>query len=344
MRALVLGGVRDIIVADHPDPVLEGSDEAIVRVEAAGLCGSDLHPYLGREPAAPGVVAGHEAVGEIVAVGSGVRGFETGDRVIVPFTASCGRCPACASGLTARCARSQLFGWGDRDDTARRLDGCQAELVRIPLASSTLVRCPDVSASHAVLLADNLPTAWEAFDRTRYRDGTLAVVGLGSVGLCAVALATSMGVTDVVAFDPVAMRAAIAESLGARIVDQSTVTEIGATAVIEAAGNAPAQRMALALTRPGARISMISVQTDDSFAITPVEAYDQNLTLSLGRASVRSTLEERLADLSAVDRRSVSAIVDRPGLPLSEGPETYRAFADRRFVKATFHPRSVGSR
>lgn len=165
MRALVYDGPREIVVAEHPDPVIIDAGDAIVRVESAGLCGSDLHPYSGRERAAPGVVTGHEAVGQVVEVGANVRGFDLGDRVIVPFTTSCGQCAACLAGLSARCELGALFGWGDIHYADRRLDGCQAELVRVPLASSTLVACPDVSASHAVLLSDNLPTALVAVER-----------------------------------------------------------------------------------------------------------------------------------------------------------------------------------
>ena len=338
MKALVFDGPREIVVAEHPDPVLVEAGDAIVRVESAGLCGSDLHPYSGRERAAPGVVTGHEAVGEVVEIGADVEGFGIGDRVIVPFTTSCGQCAACRAGLSARCELGALFGWGDLYHVDRRLDGCQAELVRVPLASSTLVACPDVSASHAVLLSDNLPTALTAIERVRYQSGTLGIVGLGSVGLCAVAIARTFGIEDVTAFDPIAERAAVAESLGARVVSGAEVHEVGASAVVEAAGTSSAMRTSLAMARAGATISIISVQTEHSFAITPVEAYDQNLSLALGRASVRSALDAHIDRLAAIDEDVVAIIVDRPGLPLDEGPWAYEAFADRRFVKATFTP------
>lgn len=338
MRALVFDGPREIVVSEHPDPAIVDPDDAIVRVEAAGLCGSDLHPYSARERAAPGVVTGHEAVGEVVEAGASVRGVGIGDRVIVPFTTSCGRCAACLAGLSARCEVGRLFGWGDLYHLDRRLDGCQAELVRVPLASSTLVPCPAVSASHAVLLSDNLPTALVAIERARHESGTLAIVGLGSVGLCAIAIARASGIEDIVAFDPIATRAVVAESLGARIVSEVDVDQVGASSVVEAAGTASALRTSLAMARAGATISIISVQTERSFAITPVEAYDENLVLALGRASVKSTLDAHIERLTAMGDDVVDVIVDRPGLPLSEGPRAYEAFADRQFVKATFDP------
>lgn len=344
MKALVFGGPREIVAAEHADPVLLGAGDAIVRVESAGLCGSDLHPYTGRERAARGVVPGHEAVGEVVELGAEVRGFSVGERVIVPFTTSCGRCAACLAGLSARCEIGALFGWGDLHDLDRRLDGCQAELVRVPLASSTLVACPDVSASHAVLLADNLPTALVAIERARYGTGTLGIIGLGSVGLCAIAIARASGIQDVVAFDPIAARAAVAESLGAALVSETDVHEVGASAVVEAAGTASALRTSMSMARAGATISVISVQTEHSFSITPVEAYDENLTLALGRASVRSALDSHIDRLAAIDDEVVAAIVDRAGLSLSEGPRAYEAFADRQFVKATFIPQMTDDR
>ena len=342
MRALVFRSAGDVIVDEVADPVVVDPGDAVVRVHRAGLCGSDLHPYLGREPAAGGVVPGHEAVGEIVEVGAAVGSHAVGDRVIVPFTTSCGSCGACRSGLSARCEVGALFGWGDPSDPGRVLHGCQAELVRVPLAESTLVRCPEVEDDHAVLLADNLPTALVALDRAHRDGGTLAVVGLGSVGLCVVAIAASQGRGPVVAHDPIEARAEAARRLGAETGGEDELELVGAEAVVEAAGSPAAQRTALAMARPGATISIISVQTAPRFDISPVEAYDANLTLALGRAPVRSVLGARLDDLAAVAESAGSVVVDRPGLPLGAGPEAYRRFAERDLLKATFDPRLDG--
>ena len=311
MRALVFRGPGDVVVREVTDPAVVDPGDAVVRVHRAGLCGSDLHPYLGREPAASGVIPGHEAVGEVVEVGAGVRWFGVGDRVIVPFTTSCGSCEACLAGLSARCELGALFGWGDPSDPDRALDGCQAELVRVPLADATLVGCPDVGDDHAVLLADNLPTALVALERTGRSDGAVAVVGLGSVGLCVVAIAAARG--TVIAHDPVVARAEAARRLGAQTVGRDELGDVGAGAVVEAAGSSAAQRTAVAMARPGATISIISVQTAPTFEVSPVEAYDANLTLALGRAPVRSVRERSLEPLVAVAASAGSGIVDRPG-------------------------------
>ncbi len=335
MRALVFEGPGLITVADRPDPSIVEPSDAVVRVTRAGLCGSDLHPYLGREPLARGTVPGHEAVGVVEAVGSTVSGIEVGRRVIVPFTSSCGRCGPCLDGLSARCESGALFGWRDPEDATVGLDGCQAELVRVPLAASTLVAAPDVSDPAALLLADNLPTAFAAVHRARPQ-ASLTVVGLGAVGLCAVAVARRMGVGRIVAIDPVEARLAAAVGFGAVAGVPGHIEPT--SAVIEAAGSPAAQRTALGCAAPGAVVSIISVQTSTEMPFTPIEAYDRNLTVAWGRAPVRSILDSQLDFLAEVAREIVDAVVDRPGLKLDEGPDAYRAFADRAFIKAALDP------
>ncbi|HDK45280.1 MAG TPA: alcohol dehydrogenase, partial [Actinobacteria bacterium] len=220
MRGLTLDGVETITFRDDlPDPRLEADTDAIVAVRRAGLCGSDLHPYLGRESVRFGVIPGHEVVGEVTEIGGVVSRFSVGRRVIVPFTTSCGECDPCRSGLSARCVRGDLFGYGDPEDPSKSaLQGGQAELLRVPLAEGTLVAVPEgISDEAALLLSDNFPTGWHAARRAAVRPGrAVAVVGLGSVGLSAVAAAKTMGADPVLAVDPVEDRRNRAERLGAR--------------------------------------------------------------------------------------------------------------------------------
>jgi len=347
MRGLTLDGVGEITFRDNlPDPVIEWDTDAIVRVHRAGLCGSDLHPYLGREHVRFGVIPGHEVVGEVVATGEAVTRVPVGERVIVPFTTSCGECDACLSGLSARCVRGELFGYGDPAGARPALQGGQAEFVRVPLADGTLCAVPEgISDEAALLLSDNFPTGWHAARRAAVRPGrAVAVVGLGSVGLSAVAAAKTMGADPVLAVDPIEDRRSRAARLGARTAPPEGAEGVAAqldgfVSVIEAAGAPPAQGLAFRIMRPGGTLSIIAVQTADRFAFSPVDAYDRNATIRAGRAPVRSVLE-RLLPLVESGRVAIptDVIVTHPAVPIEEGREMYRRFAEREpgMVKVIF--------
>ncbi|MEX2278586.1 MAG: alcohol dehydrogenase catalytic domain-containing protein [Acidimicrobiia bacterium] len=340
MRGLVFDGPGEIrFDPDLPEPVIEEPTDVIIEVTLSGLCGSDLHPFEGREPCAPGVVPGHEAVGAVVETGPSVDTVAVGDRVIVPFTTSCGHCDRCGAGLSSRCRSSRLFGWGDPTGSAPPLHGAQATRLRVPLADGTLVTVPDeIDDPTALLLTDNFPTALHAVARTDWTEGPMAIIGLGAVGLCAVAAARAVGVTDILAIDPVASRREAAESLGAR-----TATPEDASgefpAVVEAAGPVSAQRLAAQLAAVGATISIIAVQTAEGFGIDPVTAYDKNLTISTGRAPVRSLLDRILPELAGF-RIPTETVITHPDRPLRDGPDLYRTFSarDDGLIKATFRP------
>ncbi len=351
MRALVFRGPGSIELDDMPDPRTQAPTDAVVQLEAAGLCGSDLHPYLGREGARPGVIAGHEGVGTVVAVGDAVSRFEEGDRVIVPFTTSCGSCPQCTTGLSSRCPSGELFGWGDPDDSGRpHLHGMQAERVRVPLADSTLVAIPgSLPLETALLLSDNLPTGWYAAVRadTGRRASRIAILGAGSVGLCAAIAAHHLGAHSITVIEPVTERRRTAAGLpGVQTLapENDRIEQVEPfLSIIDAAGTRASQALAFELAAPGAVISMISVQTEPTFAFTPIDVYDRNLTIRSGRAPVRSLLDVVLP--LAVERilfdPSDRIFTDR-AVALSEGTEAYRRFAGRAggMVKAWFDPRS----
>jgi alcohol dehydrogenase len=278
-----------------------------------------------------------------------VHQVRVGDRVLVPFTTSCGACDACGRGLTARCQAGRLFGYGDPDHLdAPALQGAQAALVRVPSADTTLVVVPaGIEDPLALLLTDNLPTAWEAVQRAAPQDGQpLVVVGLGAVGLCAIAAARALGADPVLGIDPVPGRRAMAERLGADATaapDDAVATLRGTTvgAVVEAAGAEAAQRLAFDLVSPGGILSIIAVQTADTFAFSPVEVYDTNLTIRAGRASVRATLDGLLPTLAAgALNTDVARVLTHVGVPLADGPAVYRRFADREdgLIKAAFAP------
>lgn len=352
MRGLVLQDVRTIEVVDElPEPAVEAPTDAVVAVHRAGLCGSDLHPWAGREPFLSGVVPGHEAVGVVTAVGSDVRSVAPGDRVVVPFSTSCGTCASCRRGLSARCERAGLLGWG-HPSGAPVLHGAQAEAVRVPDADGTLVVLPDrFDDATGVLLADNLPTGWYAALRADVRaDDPVVVLGCGAVGLCTVVSLHAQGARPVLASDPVAGRRDRAARLGARACAPEDLPGIvaemtggtGVAAVVDAAGTATSFATAVELVRPGGTVQVVAVPTTTDLPLAPTAAYDRNLTVRFGRAPVRSLLPDVLAAVADGRLRvPTDHIVTEPPLSLAEGPAAYeRAAAPTDGVgKLTFDPR-----
>ncbi len=256
MKALTWQGNTNVVVTDVPDPRIEQPTDAIIKVTSTAICGSDLHlygvlgPYL-----KPGDVLGHEAMGVVEEVGSGVGDLRAGDRVVVPFNISCGHCWMCERKLYAQCETTQvrsegkgasLFGYTSLYGS---VPGGQAEYLRVPQAQFGPIKVPDGTADEQFLfLSDVLPTAWQA---VVYADvpagGSLAVFGLGPIGQLAVRIAQRLGAGRVIGIDSVPERLALAERYGAEPVDLSSVDDIsealiamtdgrGADATIDAVG------------------------------------------------------------------------------------------------------------
>lgn len=336
MRALTFHGVGDVRYETVPEPRIEAPGDALVRVRLAGLCGSDLHVYHGRETGLDaGTVLGHELVGEVVAVGEAVRRFAPGDAVVSPFTTSCGECFYCRRGLTARCQRGQLFGWVEQ---GRGLHGAQAEQVRVPLADSTLLPVPaEVPPELALLAGDVLSTGLFAAGQAGVAAGeVVAVVGCGPVGLMAVVAAREREAERVFAVDRVPERLALAARLGAEPLSLAAepATAVGeatqgrgADAVLEMVGSPAATRLAVDLVRPGGTVAAAGVHTETAFAFSPSEAYEKNLTYRTGRCPARAWAERALAVISSA-RHDLAAVVTHR-LPLAEGPRAYELFARR---------------
>lgn len=335
MRALTLHGDRDVRVEQVPDPTIEHPGDVLVRVSCCAICGSDMHPYLGREAGYdPGMVPGHEFVGEVVEIGAGVTTLGLGARVHVPFSTSCGRCRSCRLGLTARCVRGALFGWRQE---GRGLHGGQAELVRVPMADTTARPIPeDLADEPALLMGDVLATGFHGAEMAgagTENTRTVAVIGCGPVGLMAVLAALERGAERVLAVDPLAERRAFAERIGAEATTPEEsdalldATDGGVDAVIEAVGSEPATRLAFDLLRPGGTLASVGVHTRRTFGFTPVEAYDRNVTLRFGRCSARRWMDK----LDPIVRRREAVLRDvfSHRLPLEQGPEAYRLAADR---------------
>ncbi len=338
MKAITFRDVEQLAYEDTADPQIVASTDVLVRVTVAGICGSDLHPYFGRERGLDvGTVMGHELVGEIIEVGAGVRDFSLCDRVVAPFTTSCGSCYYCCSGLTARCELGQLFGWVE---DGSGLQGVQAEYARIPLADGTLVAVPEgLDESVALLAGDILSTAAYGAELARVGAGDLVVViGCGPVGLLAIRTALERGAGEVVAVDRVPTRLATAELFGATAANFETGDPLevvhersdgrGADAAIEAVGSPAATRLAADLLRHGGSLAALGVHTERHLALSPGEIYDRNLTYSGGRCPVRHYLPESLR-LAQRDAKLMGALISHR-LPLSRGVDAYRMFAERR--------------
>ncbi|HEX3126589.1 MAG TPA: alcohol dehydrogenase family protein [Thermoanaerobaculia bacterium] len=337
MKALVFEGVRRVSCASVPDPTIQEAGDAVVRVRAAAVCGSDLHVYRGLETGLDaGTVMGHELAGEVVEVGPGVTRFRAGDLVVSPFTTSCGSCFYCRLGLTARCERGQLFGWVEK---GRGLHGVQAEYVRVPLADSTLVPIPEGAPPEEALFAgDVLATGWFGAESAGAAPGrTVAVVGCGPVGLMAVIAARELGAERVFGIDALPERLALAERWGAEPVDfqkedaagriREATEGRGADGVVEAVGSPQASRLAYGLVRPGGTIAAVGVHVEDRLAFTPGEIYDKNLTYKAGRCPARSYMD-RLLPLIRSWKYDLGTLISHR-LTLEEGPRGYDLF-DRR--------------
>jgi threonine dehydrogenase-like Zn-dependent dehydrogenase len=236
VRAVTWQGPRDVAVETVPDPVIEKPTDAIVRITSSAICGSDLHLY---EPLAPfmhsGDVLGHEPMGIVEAVGSEVTQIAPGDRVVIPFNISCGRCWMCDRGLYSQCETTQVreFGTGAAlfgfSEMYGRVPGGQAELLRVPHADFGPVRVPEGPADDRFLfLSDILPTAWQGVKYADVGPGdSLAVIGVGPVGQFAVRSARAMGIEQVIAVDLVPERLALAAKHGATPVDVNDTDDVG---------------------------------------------------------------------------------------------------------------------
>jgi len=337
MNAITFKDIESLAYESVADPEIVEPTDALVLVNAAGLCGSDLHPYFGRERGIePGTVMGHEFVGEVVEIGREVTAVKLGTRVVAPFTTNCGSCYYCTMGLTARCDHGQLFGW---IQDGFGLHGGQAEMVRVPFADATLVPVPDgLDEGVALLAGDILSTAAYGAELANVGAGDLVVVvGCGPVGLLAIRTSLERGAREVIAIDNVPSRLALAERFGATSANFESDDALaivrersagrGADAAIEAVGSPEATRTAADLLRFGGRLAALGVHTEKHLALSPGEIYDRNLHYAGGRCPARHYLPSSL-ELGARDEVLLRSLISHR-LPLSEGVEAYRSFAAR---------------
>ncbi|MEZ0352575.1 alcohol dehydrogenase catalytic domain-containing protein [Mycobacterium sp. pR1184] len=330
MRTVVVDGPRNIRVDTRPDPVLPGSDGAVVEVTAAGICGSDLHFYEADFPMPDPVALGHEAVGTVVDVGPDVRTVKAGDQVMVSSVTGCGKCPGCATRDPVMCYSGfQIFGGG-------LLGGAQADLLAVPAADFQLLKMPDgISTEQALLLTDNLATGWAAAQRADIPfGGAVAVIGLGAVGLCALRSAFFQGAATVFAIDMVDGRLDRAVRWGATPVKAPAFEAImaatggrGADAVIDAVATDSSLTDAINLVRPGGTVSVVGVHDMNPFPLNALGCLIRSTSLRFTTAPVQRTWPE-LIPLLQSGRLDVDGIFTT-SMPLDEAAKGYATAESR---------------
>ncbi len=331
MRALVYHGPGRRSWEEVPDPTLLGAEDALVQVSATTICGTDLHILKGDTPeVAPGRVLGHEAVGTVAEVGSGVHAFKPGDRVLVSCISSCGRCRYCRSGNFGQCLGGG--GWV----LGHLVDGTQAELVRIPFAERSLYAIPDqVSDESALMLSDIVPTGFEVgVLNGRVQPGdTVTVVGAGPIGLAAIKTARLFSPARVVAIDVATSRLESARNFGADTIADpadavATVGELtgglGADVAIEAVGIPATFELCAQLIRPGGHLANIGVH-GVPVSLHLETLWSRNVTITTGLVDTSST-PTLLAMLTSNQLSTAEFISHRFGL--DEMQDAYDVFSN----------------
>jgi threonine dehydrogenase-like Zn-dependent dehydrogenase len=339
MRATVLYGPRDVRVEDRPDPIIEQPTDAIIRLAAACVCGSDLWPYRGTDAVGEPQPMGHEYVGIVEEVGSEVRNVKPGQFVVGTFFASDNTCEICRAGYQTHCVNRQPG-----------CTGSQAEYTRVPLADGTLVATPETPAQDLVpsLLAasDVLGTGWFAAVAAEAGPGkTVAVVGDGAVGLLGVLAAHQLGAERIIAFSRHEERQKLAREFGATDIVTSRGDEgvarikeltngLGAHSVIEAVGTQESMMQAIHSTRPGGHVGYVGVSHDVS--LPGEQLFFSGVHLHGGPAPVRRFLPQ-LIDLICTRQIDPGKVFDLD-LPLEQAAEGYQAMDERRAIKALLRP------
>ncbi len=350
MRGLTFQGTHDMRVEEVPDASLEQPTDAVVRVTLAGICGSDLHIYNAGEafgfPA--GSRIGHEFIGTVEAVGSEVTGVAVGDRVMSSCSVACGACTWCREGLASSCVRWSLFGWAPRTwQHGGAVQGGQSELVRVPLAATTLLPVPESLAgperqASLLPLVDMMSTGWHGLTSAGAAAGqSVVVIGDGAVGLASVHGATAKGAERIVCLGHHEGRLQAATALGATLTvssrEDDEIKELvmqhtggeGAHVVIDTISGTASMATAHACVRPGGTIACLGM--DHFMGQTPaINWFDQflrNISVTGGLVPGPRYIPELLALVEAGTLDPAPMLSHT--LPLDEAAEGYRLMAER---------------
>lgn len=348
MRATLLHAPGDIRLENVPDPVLVHPTDAIVRVTASCVCGSDLWPYRGVSRVSRPRRIGHEFVGVVEEVGPDVRSVGVGDFVIAPFVWADNTCDRCRDGIHTSCR--QGGGWGGPDPDGHLVDGGQGEIIRVPWADGTLVATPEAPDDELLpsllTLSDVMGTGWHAAMSAGVTAGdTVVVVGDGAVGLCGVLAARRMGAEEVIAMSRHEPRQQVARAFGATAIvaergeeGVAAVMELtggrGADAVLECVGTGDSMAQAFGCARDGGRVGFVGVPHGVEVPVR--EMFGRNVALGGGVAPVRRYLEPLRDDVLSgeIDPGRVFDLT----LPLDEVAAAYAAMDERRAIKVMLRP------
>jgi alcohol dehydrogenase len=344
MRAVTFQAPGEVRVDEKPDPEVGAADEALVRAEASGICGSDLHIFHGRVPVEPGFTIGHEFVGTVLAIGDDVERVAVGDRVLGCFHTACATCVACLRGDYHRCERGRTFGHGSK---LGDLQGAQAEQLLVPRANLTLRRVPEGMADEAALFAgDVMGTGYHAIAHAGMRSGdTVAVLGLGPVGLCAVQAALAGGAVEVFAIDSVGQRLEMARQFGAQPVHlteeepkravRAATEGRGVDVAVDAVGDPGPLEMAISLARDAGTVSGIGAYAGRGEVPLGL-AWLKGQTLRLGLANVIAHVDRVLALMQA-GKLDPSPLVTHH-MKLDEAADAYALYDQREALKIVLAP------
>ncbi|MEE2058387.1 alcohol dehydrogenase catalytic domain-containing protein [Rhodococcus artemisiae] len=345
MRATFMYGAGDVRVEEVPDPTIVQPTDALVRITLACVCGSDLHPYHSMPTGEEGTPMGHEFIGLVEELGSEVTGLKVGDLVISPFAFSDNTCEFCREGFHTACKHGGWYGAGG-------VGGAQAEMIRVPQASGTLVPIPgDVDEKllpSLLALSDVYLTGYHAAHMGNVGPGkTVTVIGDGAVGLSAVLASKQMGADKIILMGRHVDRTGLGRRFGATDVvaergDEgiAKVLELtggeGSHVVLEAVGHMPAYEQAYGVVRPGGVISRVGVPQYEDAPVGFGSLFGKNVTLNGGPAPVRAYIEAAIPQV-------LSGEID-PGrvfdseTTLDDVAEAYRLMDSRTALKVLVRP------
>jgi threonine dehydrogenase-like Zn-dependent dehydrogenase len=338
MRAAVLHAPGDVRIDERPDPRIEQPTDAVIRMTATCVCGSDLWPYRGANPISGPTPMGHEYCGVVEEIGSAVKDVKRGQFVVGGFAFSDNTCPNCRAGYQSGCMHGGFFS------TA------QAPFLRVPQADGTLVATPDMPSDNLVAslltASDVLGTGWFAADAANVKPGnTVAVVGDGAVGLLGVLAAKEMGAERIIAMSRHAARQKLAREFGATdIVEErgdagverikDLTNGLGADSVLECVGTSESMAQAVGSARRGGYVSYVGVP--HGVNLSGQDLFFRHIHLHGGPAPVRRYLPDLIKRVLAgkIDPGKVFDLT----LPLEEVAEGYRAMDERRAIKTLLRP------